>query len=178
MEVRARKQKDRHRYRAMEIVIRNNQRLIKINQRKVKKVIETSINQLASRTHNVLSAANHSISSLEVSVLFVNDRKMRDLNLAYRGIDKTTDVLSFPLINNKLEIPTSSCAPLLLGDIVINPYKAKMQAKQNGVSVQREISWLLIHGLLHLLGFDHEKNRYQAEKMRKMENEILGVVCR
>lgn len=124
-------------------------------------------------------------------MLFVNDRKMRDLNFAYRGIDKTTDVLSFPQVCQapgvKRQASYSLDARLFahdalrttqLGDIVINPHKAKRQAKENRVSVQHEISWLLIHGLLHLLGFDHEKNRYQAEKMRKIENELLGIVCR
>lgn len=108
-------------------------------------------------------------------MLFVNDRKMRDLNFAYRGLDKTTDVLSFPMLSEKLEVRSPH---LLLGDIVISPRKAEAQAKENGVSLQHEIAWLLVHGLLHLLGLDHEKNRYQAEKMRKIEKELLGIVCR
>jgi len=106
--------------------------------------------------------------------MFVNDMKMRDLNFTYRGIDKTTDVLSFPQNFSFYKGLQGG----VLGDIIINPHKAGRQAKENGVSLQREISWLLIHGLLHLLGFDHEKNRYQAEKMRKIENELLRIVCR
>jgi len=107
-------------------------------------------------------------------VLFVNDRKMRDLNFAYRGIDRTTDVLSFPQNSSFYKGAQGG----ILGDIIINPHKAERQAKENSVSLQHEIAWLLIHGLLHLLGFDHEKNRYQAEKMRKIENELLRIVCR
>ena len=124
-------------------------------------------------------------------MLFVNDRKMRDLNFAYRGLDRTTDVLSFPQMCQAPSARSQESGSLdarsfghdalrttQLGDIVINPHKAEKQAKENGVSVQHEISWLLIHGLLHLLGLDHEKNRYQAEKMRKIEKELLGIVCR
>lgn len=85
----------RRRQRAMEITITNNQRLIKINRRKIKKVLRKTLQYLKdSGKLNPLLVAHY--SSLELSVIFVNDKKMRGLNLQYRGKDKTTDVLSFP----------------------------------------------------------------------------------
>lgn len=112
---------------------------------------------------------------------------MRELNRQYRGKDKTTDVLSFPLISEKLEMGSRKLNPstsqfllltsyLPLGDIVINLHQAKRQAKEHGLTFYDEIAWLLIHGLLHLLGYDHEKSKYQARKMREMERELLGVM--
>ncbi|BCB96907.1 hypothetical protein JZK55_18290 [Dissulfurispira thermophila] len=62
---------------------------------------------------------------------------------------------------------------MLLGDIVINIPQAKRQEKEHGFAFYEEVAWLLIHGLLHLLGYDHEKNKYQAKKMREMEKELL-----
>jgi probable rRNA maturation factor len=118
-------------------------------------------------------------------VLFVNDRKMRELNLQYRWKDKTTDVLSFQqqdsnrslVTSNKLKEKDSLLVThyslLPLGDIVINLHQAKRQARDHGLSFYDEVAWLLIHGLLHLLGYDHEKNKYQARKMREMEKELL-----
>ncbi len=94
---------------------------------------------------------------------------MRELNLQYRGKDKTTDVLSF----SQLETITPN---FVLGDIVINLPQAKRQALEHGLTFYNEISWLLVHGLLHLLGYDHEKNKYQARKMREMEKELLSAL--
>ncbi|MDI6729447.1 MAG: rRNA maturation RNase YbeY [Thermodesulfovibrionales bacterium] len=154
----------------MEITIRNSQRLIRINQRRIESILKKVLK------HLTLNRRRYSfIESAEISVLFVNDRKMRELNLQYRGKDKTTDVLSFPQIEQfkrfkQFERLTS------LGDIVINLHQAKRQSKEHGFTFYAEIAWLLIHGLLHLLGYDHEKNKHQARKMREMEKELLEVM--
>jgi len=97
---------------------------------------------------------------------------MKELNRTYRGIERTTDVLSF----SQLEGILSPGGPADLGDIVINPSQAKRQATDTGVALDQEITALLIHGLLHLVGYDHEKNRYQAMKMRQKEKELLRAV--
>lgn len=158
----------------MEISIKNNQRLININCQRIEKILRKALQHLRdSGKLNSLLVANY--SSLELSILFVNDRKMRELNLRYRGKDKTTDVLSFPQIEQfkqfkRFELLTS------LGDIVINLQQSKGQAKEHGLTFYGEVSWLLVHGLLHLLGYDHGKNKYQARKMREMEMELLGVL--
>lgn len=125
---------------------------------------------------------NHYIpffSSVEVSLVFVNEKKMQRLNLLYRGKDKTTDVLSFPQLSleTQKDIKNYQCSEILLGDIIINIHQAKRQADEQGIPLHREVSWLLIHGLLHLLGYDHEINRYQARKMKRLESEILEEIA-
>ena len=109
---------------------------------------------------------------------------MRILNLRYRGIDRTTDVLSFPQLSAdeqqaaRAEAKTSSlqcfCASALpLGDIVINLPKAKRQANEYGLTLSEELRRLIVHGLLHLFGYDHEKGRYQKRKMELKERDLL-----
>lgn len=95
---------------------------------------------------------------------------MRKLNYQYRNIDKSTDVLSFALDS---PFPVSHS---VLGDIVINLHQAKRQAEEHGLTFYEEVAGLLIHGLLHLLGYDHEKNKYQAKKMRQLEIEVLRKI--
>jgi probable rRNA maturation factor len=101
----------------------------------------------------------------------VNDERMKTLNRQYRGIDKTTDVLSFPqddnLAFNRDLIPGSD---IVLGDIVVNLHKAQRQAKENGLTFHEELKRLLVHGLLHLLGYDHEKGRHAERKMKEKSN--------
>jgi rRNA maturation RNase YbeY len=107
----------------------------------------------------------------ELSLLFVGPERMRTLNGRYRGIHRTTDVLSFPMYASRREFPEGE---FLLGDVVINARQAHAQARERGVPLRRELQRLLIHGLLHLLGYDHEKNACHRRKMAATEREILG----
>jgi probable rRNA maturation factor len=86
-----------------------------------------------------------------VTVAFVSDRKMRVLNRAFRGVGKTTDVLSFPVEQEEFEMFDNT-----LGDVVISIEQAERQAIENGLDLETEISQLILHGLLHLCGYDHE----------------------
>jgi rRNA maturation RNase YbeY len=97
---------------------------------------------------------------------------MRSLNRRYRGLDRTTDVLSFSLREGKF----SYIQPALLGDIVIAVPVAVRQAREQGHSLHREIERLLVHGLLHLLGYDHERDGKEAERMRRKEQRLLRVL--
>lgn len=108
----------------------------------------------------------------ELSIMFVGDKKMSELNAAYRGINRSTDVLAFPQLSAK----RPPAPHVILGDIVISVPRAESQAKMYGWGFYEEISRLLIHGTLHLLGYDHEKTLYMAGKMRKKEQEILNAV--
>ncbi len=113
----------------------------------------------------------------ELSVLFVGSRKMKALNTHYRGIPKETDVLSFPMNEVQAFLPGTSRS-LVLGDIVISIPRTIAQAQDYGASFYEELFRLLVHGLLHLLGYDHEESRYQKVRMEKKEKEILHAVAR
>ncbi len=119
------------------------------------------------------------------SVIFVNDKEIRDLNREHRGIDRSTDVLSFPNIGYPDGKTAGKCPELLmqayddaegsafLGDIVISTEHAEAQAKEFGHSVIREYAYLLTHGLFHLMGYDHLTDEDRAV-MRSMEEKALS----
>ena len=94
---------------------------------------------------------------------------MRTLNRRYRRKDRTTDVLSFPF----REGPYPDVSGLALGDIVISLPAAERQAREAGDPLQRELDRLLVHGLLHLLGYDHEQGEVKARKMQTRERQLL-----
>lgn len=104
----------------------------------------------------------------------MNDRQMKKLNRLHRAVDKTTDVLSFPIYERRAEIPDDRES--LLGDIVINLDAAKRQSPHYGLTLSAEVRRLLIHGFLHLLGYDHERTPYQQRKMRRHENELRSAL--
>lgn len=112
---------------------------------------------------------NLGLHNAQLSVLFVGDRAMRTLNRRYRGIDRPTDVLSFSLREGAF----ASIQPDVLGDIVISIPVAARRAAAAGHPLAREIDLLLIHGLLHLLGYDHERGGKDAAVMRKKEAALL-----
>ncbi|MBF0344118.1 MAG: rRNA maturation RNase YbeY [Nitrospirae bacterium] len=109
----------------------------------------------------------------ELSLVFVNDKKMHVMNKEFRGVDAPTDVISFPMYNSYKELPSSD--DFLLGDIVINLDRAQQQTTD---SLDSEVLRLLIHGLLHLIGYDHEVSRYKARKMAKVEVEIFDALTK
>ena len=101
-------------------------------------------------------------------IIFIDDEKMHEMNLNYRGIDRTTDVLSFALNDNKhIDTVINS-----LGDIFISIPKMKSQAVDYGHSEKRELSFLVVHGLLHLLGYDH-MNKNEEKVMFGLQKDIL-----
>ncbi|MDP3296072.1 MAG: rRNA maturation RNase YbeY [Thermodesulfovibrionia bacterium] len=143
----------------MGILIKNQQSLKQLNKIRIEK---------ASR--KILSLLKH--PSTELSILFVDDEKMRQLNADHRGINRTTDVLSFEA---NIPVGRKTLYPVL-GDVVINVQMAASQAKKSGKNFYDEIYHLLVHGILHLLGYDHEKSKYKSLIMRKKEQEILDAV--
>ena len=107
----------------------------------------------------------------ELSVLLTDDKKIRELNKKYRGQDRATDVLSFPQ-NDREE---NELDYHLMGDVVISTVTAKRQASQHGLSLEEEIVLLLIHGILHLLGFNHERSE-EACHMKKKTRELFDHI--
>jgi probable rRNA maturation factor len=141
------------------VVVQNYQRAVAIDQKWLGRTAEA-----------VLSAAR--AETAELSVLLVSDQRMRALNRRYRNKDRATDVLAFPLREGRF----SRFRGALLGDVVISMQTAKRQAKEFGHSLCDEIARLLVHGILHLLGYDHERNVRDAAVMERKERAILRAI--
>lgn len=110
---------------------------------------------------------------MELSVIFVDDEKIHEINRDYRNIDRSTDVISFALEDNEQYYLEGM--PRELGDIFISIDHAKLQAQEYGHSFYRELCFLFTHGLLHLLGFDHMEENDEKE-MFALQNQILNVL--
>lgn len=106
------------------------------------------------------AAALEGYSQGEISIALVDNEQIRDLNKMYRGIDEPTDVLSFPMDDE------------IWGDIIISTDKVISQAEEYGHSLERELGFLVVHGILHLLGYDHQTPEEEAV-MRQKEEKIL-----
>jgi len=145
----------------MEILIKNQQKTIKINQRKIREIVKKALQFLKVD------------EKTEISILFTDDKFIRSLNNKYRGIDKSTDVLSFSLWEGSVKTPEAE-SDKLLGDIIISVETAQRQADKLNHSREKELAVLLIHGLLHLTGYDHEKDK-DYKIMQEKESEILKI---
>lgn len=113
----------------------------------------------------------------ELSILFIDDRRMAELNLQYMGREGPTDVLSFPMSDVNAS-PADRAFDLdsgLLGDVVISVDTAKREAEESGETLERTMDRLLIHGILHLLGYDHVDSEEQAHLMEKEEERLLAL---
>lgn len=130
----------------------------------------------------VLKLTDNFVENIAVGVQFVSSFKIKSLNKKIRGINKVTDVLSFPMLDAKkihfLQDFDNERDPfsneLYIGDIAICLRRAKKQAKNFGHSVNREISFLALHGFLHLLGFDHLTKRDEKEMMSLAEKVLAS----
>jgi probable rRNA maturation factor len=121
----------------------------------------------------VLAAVGESQS--ELSIDLVGDRRMRRLNRVYRKKDRTTDVLAFPM-REALVPHAASLTPEMLGDVVISVPTALRQAGEAGRSPDDELVSLLVHGVLHLCGYDHERSKREAARMHRRERELLRAI--
>jgi probable rRNA maturation factor len=122
------------------------------------------------------------VGPIEVSVVVTDDAAVHELNRRYRGVDDPTDVLSFSQLESPTDsgpeaFPTPADAPRPVGDIVISGDRAREQAAEYGHSRRRELAYLATHGLLHLLGFDHE-TEHERQRMREAEEYALAAVPR
>ena len=111
----------------------------------------------------------------QVSVTFVDNEGIHEINRKFRNIDRPTDVLSFPLLGDD-DLPDSALFSVPLGDIVLSLERAKEQAMEFGHSFEREVAFLTAHSVLHLLGYDHETGEEDEKIMRKKQNEIMEAL--
>lgn len=114
----------------------------------------------------------------EVSVTFTDNEGIRELNKKFRQIDKPTDVLSFPLFDFEGDCEEPPIDEIIsnLGDIVISLERAKEQAEEFGHSFKREVAFLTVHSMLHLLGYDHERSEEEDREMRAKQSEIMRIM--
>lgn len=108
----------------------------------------------------------------ELSLTFVTNEKIHQINKEYRGVDRPTDVISFALeesVEEEIKIIGAPSMPRILGDIIISIPKAKEQAMEYGHSFMRELGFLAVHGFLHLLGYDHGTKEEEKEMFTKQE---------
>ena len=113
-------------------------------------------------------------NNAQVSVTFTDNEGIRVLNSQYRGIDRPTDVLSFPMLDfdGVCDLPIDE-EETMLGDIVVSLERAREQAEEYGHSFERETAFLCVHSMLHLLGYDHEDGGEEEADMRRRQSEIL-----
>ena len=110
-------------------------------------------------------------SGAELSLALTGNAEMKKLNAQYRGKDYATDVLSFPLEGKQ---PPGN---QLLGDVIISVEMARFQARERGRTMEQEMVTLLIHGIVHLLGYDHERSAKDARVMKRLENKVYRQLC-
>ncbi|NLN41469.1 MAG: rRNA maturation RNase YbeY [Clostridiales bacterium] len=163
----------------MDIIIEidNNQDKIEITQ-DTEKLIYNSIKK-------VLDIEEFHLKAM-VDIILVDNQDIRKINSEYRGVDKATDVLSFPILDLKsgqksLDVNTFNndidpdSGAIILGDIIVSMEKVKEQAEEYGHSFERELGFLIVHGMLHLLGYDH-MTEDDRNKMRSKEEAVLKAL--
>ena len=147
-----------------QVYITNNQKAVKI---------PSGMRILIRRACNAVLEYEHFEGGAEISVNFVDDAQIAQLNKQYRGKDAPTDVLSFPLGENGQYDYNQETGAAMLGDIVISMERAVEQAALYGHSLQREVAFLTVHSMFHLLGYDHEAGGLAAVHMREKEEATL-----
>ncbi|MGN0560896.1 MAG: rRNA maturation RNase YbeY [Candidatus Fimenecus sp.] len=148
----------------IKVMIANDQKEVKI---------PTGVRMLVRRCCHAVLVQENFEGSAEISVTFVDDTRIQELNKQHRNIDKATDVLSFPLGENGVYDVNPETGAKLLGDIVISMERAVQQAEEYGHPLQREVAFLTVHSMLHLLGYDHVNGGLEAVHMREKEEAVL-----
>jgi probable rRNA maturation factor len=152
-----------------------NRNVINVS-KKSKYKIPLKLSWLKSNEESIVKSLKRE-KPVEVDVFITDDRKIRKLNREYRNIDKATDVLSFCMQEKEpggFAIPDDEVSHL--GEIIISMDTAMRDAAEQGIGLEKEIQFLLIHGTLHLLGYDHEKAA-DGRAMRKKEDEVFRALA-
>ncbi len=149
------------------VAIANNQSVVKI---------PSGIRLLVRRCCHAVLEYESFEGDAEISVSFIDNQEIRLLNAQYRDKDAATDVLSFPLGENGKYDMNQETGAYMLGDIVISMERAVEQAEEFGHSLQREVAFLTVHSMFHLLGYDHEQGGLAALQMREKEEAVLNAL--
>lgn len=136
------------------------------NRQDIMEISEANEKAIEKAVETVLAAENQE-GNFEVSVSFVTNEEIRELNRDYRNVDSETDVLSFPMDDDD-----EFDGVIILGDIVLSTQRIIEQANEFGHSLEREMIYLSVHSMLHLLGYDH-MTASEKEEMRQREKEIM-----
>lgn len=148
----------------IKVVIENKQKTVKI---------PTGVRLLIRRCCHAVLELEGFQGSAEVDVSLVDNARIRQINLEQRNIDMPTDVLSFPLGEDGRYDQNPATGAYMLGDIVISLERAVAQAEEYGHSFQREVGYLTVHSMLHLLGYDHVDGGLEAVRMREKEEAVM-----
>ena len=151
----------------LKVIIDNKQNVMKI---------PTGVRMLIRRCCKAVLVHEGFTDLAEISVSIVDDETIHELNLKHRGIDRSTDVLSYPMGENGEYDINYDTGAKILGDIIISIEHAYEQAEKYGHTLQREIGFLTVHSLLHLLGYDHENGGLEAVQMREKEEAVLTKI--
>ena len=143
-----------------------------VNKQKTVKV-PTGVRMLIRRCCHAVLVLENFQGSADVDVSIVDNEQIRQINREKRKIDLVTDVLSFPLGENGVYDQNPETGAYQLGDIVLSFERAQEQAEQFGHSLQREVGYLTVHSMLHLLGYDHEGGGIESVRMREKEETVL-----
>jgi probable rRNA maturation factor len=148
-----------------EIEIVNKQRLYKLNRQPIIELGKAALARIA-------------CDACSATIIFIRDREMQRLNRAYRNIDKPTDVLAFAY-HERMSDNEPDHNPDFLGDVIISVETAAKYALAQGISFATEINWLVIHGLLHLAGYDHETDQGEMRRLeRRLRKQLLSSQAR
>ena len=148
----------------IKVIITDEQKAVKI---------PSGVRLLIRRCCNASLQLEQFKGSVEVNVTFVDNATIRELNRTHRHIDSETDVLSFPMGENGQYDVNPETGAYILGDIVISVEKAFAQAEEYGHSLEREMAFLTVHSMFHLLGYDHVNGGLEAVRMREKEETVL-----
>ena len=145
----------------MEIILDDRQDKIKVSEDHLEKIHDIIVESLHYEGYD---------DNYEVSLSFVDNEEIHELNRQYRGVDRATDVLSFPLLTDDFDVEIEEES---LGDIVISLERALEQSEEYNHSFEREVCFLVCHSMFHLLGYDHDTEE-NTKDMRKREEDVLN----
>ncbi len=144
------------------------------SQRKIK--VTKDLRALIAKACDATLSVENFTDDAEVNVALVSDKRIKELNRDFRQIDRSTDVLSFPLGEGGVYDLNPESGAYMLGDIVLSLEHAVAQAEEFGHSFEREAAYLTVHSMLHLLGYDHINNEQEKKIMRGKEEQVMELL--